>query len=389
METKNVKVIPYASLLKGEDQFEVIDATFGSGPECMGIVAISGVPGISKLRDRLLRLGYAFGHLPDEIKAKYEHPSSFWSFGWSHGKEKLQGRPDFAKGSYYNNPVTNVPFSHLDEVKRKAIVEEYASFAHPNIWPDEEDCPGMEETFMQLGKIIVDTGSLLAVACDNYVTKHTKDKTCAGTKLGRIIKTSQVIKARLLHYFSRSEAGVSLVGAASGNGGVTAEGTGCTLADTKGAGGAGKVASATPASSSAAATSNASGDSSDDLFSDWCGWHNDHGSLTGLCMPMYFDERQGIGSKHDGSDAKSITLKETGDTKVGLYVRNRAGKLLRVAVPGGPDAAKDTLLYQIGETAQVHTGGILQATPHAVRGVDVPGISRVTFAVFMEVRRFI
>lgn len=33
----------------------------------------------------------------------------------------------------------------------------------------------------------------------------------------------------------------------------------------------------------------------------------------------------------------------------------------------------------------MHSGGILQATPHAVRGVStVSGVSRSTFAVFME-----
>eukprot|EP01031_Cornospumella_fuschlensis_P027044 gene27044-32678_t len=36
------------------------------------------------------------------------------------------------------------------------------------------------------------------------------------------------------------------------------------------------------------------------------------------------------------------------------------------------------------ETAQVHSGGYLQATPHAVRGSSVPQVSRETFAVFME-----
>lgn len=29
-------------------------------------------------------------------------------------------------------------------------------------------------------------------------------------------------------------------------------------------------------------------------------------------------------------------------------------------------------------------GGILQATPHAVRGADINGVTRETFAVFME-----
>ena len=42
------------------------------------------------------------------------------------------------------------------------------------------------------------------------------------------------------------------------------------------------------------------------------------------------------------------------------------------------------LAFQIGETAQIHSGGILQATPHAVRGSSAPGVSRQTFAVFMQ-----
>ena len=42
------------------------------------------------------------------------------------------------------------------------------------------------------------------------------------------------------------------------------------------------------------------------------------------------------------------------------------------------------LQFQIGETAQVLTGGWLQATPHAVRGCAVAGVSRASFAVFME-----
>ena len=25
-------------------------------------------------------------------------------------------------------------------------------------------------------------------------------------------------------------------------------------------------------------------------FSNWCGWHNDHGSLTGLVQPLYTNE---------------------------------------------------------------------------------------------------
>lgn len=44
----------------------------------------------------------------------------------------------------------------------------------------------------------------------------------------------------------------------------------------------------------------------------------------------------------------------------------------------------DYLLFQVGETAQVHSGGYLKATPHMVRGCTVPGVSRSTMAVFLE-----
>lgn len=44
----------------------------------------------------------------------------------------------------------------------------------------------------------------------------------------------------------------------------------------------------------------------------------------------------------------------------------------------------DMLAFQIGETAQILSGGVLQATPHSVQASPVPGISRSQLAVFME-----
>lgn len=66
------------------------------------------------------------------------------------------------------------------------------------------------------------------------------------------------------------------------------------------------------------------------------------------------------------------------DPAAGLYIRTRQGKTVRVAIPS------DCIAFQIGECAQVHTGGVLQATPHCVRAADVEGVSRGTLAVFME-----
>lgn len=99
---------------------------------------------------------------------------------------------------------------------------------------------------------------------------------------------------------------------------------------------------------------------------NWCEWHNDHGSLTGLCSAMYV--------KEDGKET-SISL-----TKTGLYVQNRKGEVVKVTY------GKDDIAFQLGETLQVHSGGILHATPHAVKVMDdIPdNIARITFALFME-----
>jgi isopenicillin N synthase-like dioxygenase len=106
----------------------------------------------------------------------------------------------------------------------------------------------------------------------------------------------------------------------------------------------------------------------------WCGWHSDHGSLTALCPAMYFEAEPGA-----PEPARSdIPLP---DPEAGLYVRTRTGQERKVVIP------KDCLAFQIGESSQIVTGGLLRATPHAVQALAHPAsrnISRSTFAVFMQ-----
>ena len=79
------------------------------GYDGLGILVVRGVPGVAERRAALLPLGARFAALPASARAKYEHAASYYAFGWSHGKEKLEGRPDLAKGSYYNNPIHDAP----------------------------------------------------------------------------------------------------------------------------------------------------------------------------------------------------------------------------------------------------------------------------------------
>ena len=306
-EQVEVIVLDYEDLVNGEDLTEQIAKAYGK--DGIGLLTVRGVPGLQEARGRLLPLAQKFATLDSDTQAKYEDIKSSYSFGWSMGKEKLEGgKPDLSKGSYYANPQYDKP------VDDPELEKKYPAFLGTNLWPSEKDCPDFEKAFKSLGQLIVDVGMLVAQQCDGYVKK-----TCGAYeagKLHRIINSSLCCKARLLHYFSKDE-----------------EDDLGEMVDTEG-------------------------------FSSWCGWHNDHGSLTGLTSAMYLDE--------EGKETKNM------DTDAGLYIKDRKGQIIKAAFPA------DCLAFQIGETAQIHSGGILQATPHAVRGSRDSSVTRETFAVFME-----
>jgi isopenicillin N synthase-like dioxygenase len=309
LDQNGIVVLDYEDLIKEKNLSESIEEAFGFYG--LGLLVVKNVPNVIQLRQNLLPLAHKFANLPEEIKNKSVHRESTYSFGWSHGKEMLEGKPDFSKGSYYNNPIYDEPFTD------KELIQKYPSFCHPNIWP-KEDLPELESAFKSLGSLIVEVGLLIAKQCDQYIKK--KCSSYPENKLFNIIKNSKTSKARLLHYFPIDNIEEKI-----------------------------------------------NEENKEENYSSWCGWHNDHGSLTGLVSAMYISK-----------DGKTIP---NPDPKSGLYIRSRSGKLVQAKVP------PEYLIYQIGETAQIHSGGILQATPHCVRGaqgVNSIGVSRDTFAVFME-----
>eukprot|EP01128_Nolandella_sp_AFSM9_P011404 TRINITY_DN811_c0_g1_i1.p1 TRINITY_DN811_c0_g1~~TRINITY_DN811_c0_g1_i1.p1 ORF type:complete len:368 (+),score=44.68 TRINITY_DN811_c0_g1_i1:42-1106(+) len=107
----------------------------------------------------------------------------------------------------------------------------------------------------------------------------------------------------------------------------------------------------------------------DDQRADsWIGWHNDSGFLTALTSALFFDDDTG-------------EVIANPDPEGGLYVVTRGGDPVRVRVPA------DHLAIQCGEALQVVTGGLLVATPHAVRASKAPAGKRVgrgTFPIFID-----
>ncbi|KAG8908116.1 hypothetical protein FRB99_000144 [Tulasnella sp. 403] len=172
-----------------------IERAFGSDPECLGLIVVTDLPAeYPNKRSRLLRLAASFAALSEDAKDKYVDSSSKYSFGWSHGKEIMNGKPDTLKGSYYANPIIDAP-AVSGELK-----QQFPEFYGNNIWPsaDEKSVEGFEEAFKDLGRFVFKIGCELATACQSFASQHLSDR---NTQLSDLILTSQTTKARLLHYF--------------------------------------------------------------------------------------------------------------------------------------------------------------------------------------------
>lgn len=243
---------------------------------------------------------------------------------------------DYSKGSFYANPLTenlvesmlerrkyqrlhhlsrnnilvdNIKDRSTDELlewdeslkfvqnddELRSLAKANPGFFAPNIWPSNH-LPELESVFKEAGQMVHEVGIMVARCCDSYVLAK-----CSGyePKLEKIIRNSKCCKARLLHYFPIEDD-------------VIDDNDVATIDDTN--------------------------------FSDWCGWHNDHGSLSGLFPALYLD---------DHGNAVNCP-----DSNAGLYIKSRTGELVHARIP------ENAIAFQVGETAQIHTGGWLQATPH-------------------------
>eukprot|EP00887_Chlorella_sp_A99_P004815 scaffold4.g4815.t1 len=294
---------------------------------------VSGVPGFPELRQRLLPLAARMAGLPAEAKARCEDPASLYSFGWSEGKEQLEAQgKDALKGSYYANPLTDTP---TDD---PALLAAYPSYCCPNLWPSQS-LPELEGAFKSLGRLIIEVGCLLAGHCDRYLAAR---GVAPLVSLRDTIERSPCPKARGVA--AGSGAGRRRAGAAAGGSMAVARSPTGRLLHYFAPPAAAAAASAQP--------------------QQWCGWHLDHGSLTGLTSAMFLDGAlRNVGASPDPA--------------AGLYARTRAGEVVRAPIP------PDHIAYQ------VQSGGLLQATPHCVvapRPDRAAGVSRNTFAVFMQPR---
>ncbi|ELU44575.1 2OG-Fe(II) oxygenase superfamily domain-containing protein [Rhizoctonia solani AG-1 IA] len=328
-------VISYKTLTTAPESLApAIERAFGSDPDCLGILVVTDLPvEYPAKRERLLRLASAFAALPEDVREKYSDESTRYSFGWSWGKEIMNGkpgervsldygckirlywllhlRPDTLKGSYYANPVVDDP--NVDPQEKVAHPEYYGK----NIWPDRDErgVEGFEEAFKDLGRY--DVWRVLASHLVSESGPADGWQTLSQHSFATFIRPIGFATRAysLLHYFP-----------------PTAE-------------------NPLPAE--------------DEPIDSWCGFHLDHSMLTGLCSAIYLNQ----------PDSKIVPPPSS---QSGLYIRTRGGNLVKVSIP--PDA----LAFQTGEALELATAGRLRATPHCVRVGAGPGaenVSRETFAL--------
>ena len=100
----------------------------------------------------------------------------------------------------------------------------------------------------------------------------------------------------------------------------------------------------------------------------WCGYHNDHSILTALIPQQFYH-----------ADTR-VPLPVAPDGRAGLYTHSEGTDPRKADIPPG------AIAFQIGEAAQIMSGGVLRATPHAVRMPKghAPHLARLAFAVFLQ-----
>ena len=244
----------------------------GTSSSPLGIIAIRNIPNFINAKQRLLPLAHTLAHLePEYLEKHLSDPKSFYNAGWSHGKEKLGDKADFAKASYYFNPLSDKPGTDIER-------EQYPASYPCNKWPNEEEVPqlkGFQDAAKDLGEIMHKVVVLLAKHIDSMaernVNGYTKD-----LLYNAMVKTEKA-KGRLLYYYPLLPLGEE---------------------------------------------KKSEDNDLDEKEDNWIGWHNDSGFLTSLAGDMYVDDKTG----------KPLPQSEV-DPQAGLYVTDQSGASIRVVVP--------------------------------------------------------
>jgi len=182
-------VLEYEDLLSDKDLSEEILRAYGAGS--LGALGVRGIPNWVGMCQQTLPLAHQLVSLPAEKLSALEDENSLYNAGWSYGKEKMGDVPDFAKGSFYFNPLTDNQYPEMRA--------QFPAACPPNKWPDEADIPSFKENCRELGAVMRNVAVQLARHIDNVLVKH-----IPGYVAGHFhheMEASHKAKARMLYYY--------------------------------------------------------------------------------------------------------------------------------------------------------------------------------------------
>eukprot|EP01018_Ginkgo_biloba_P021578 Gb_36428 [translate_table: standard] len=385
-----------ASTLKNKCMESIMEAL---GPKGPGLLSITGVHNVEALRSTLLPLARKLALMADAdrrrilkdhclgtdvpLKNPDRSVSSFaaqLNFGQNF-ITKLEHANVLPRGDicYQQNP--GLPLEN--KLGSKVVEQEYSEagilqgFHH-------DDFEQLGNSFKQLGFCMVEVGLLLAQICDRAI---------GGIELKQAIMDSCTAKGRLIHYHSLSE-NVVLMNAVNtkktkGKHSVMNLGlpsrcgnsrTCLSMSREKSLNGKGYF----PVTEKNASLHKQTGTMLDSLKKClWQQWHYDYGIFTLLNAPMFLSSlKQPTRDIGNGYFEMNQAAQECSSPNGHTYLKILNAANGRVMFASAPSSS---LIVQVGEAAQILSGGKLRATAHCVcRPAERTDVSRETFVVFLQ-----
>ncbi|KAM0855277.1 hypothetical protein ACQ4PT_049857 [Festuca glaucescens] len=213
----------------------------------------------------------------------------------------------------------------------------------------DDDIENLGELFKELGLCMMEIGILVARACDIVI---------GGNQLEHSITDFGSAKARLIHYHSELDNRIIKENSANRRNFVN-----------------NAAAAVTPVSDhidmSCYQMPGPGYGSRMTREDGQAVWHYDYGLLTVLTAPLFL--RSALGQECPVSEECSLP---DGHTHLQLFNKRRIFSVR---------CSQESFIVQIGEAADILSGGKLRSTLHAVsRPLGLPNISRETFVVFVQ-----
>lgn len=382
MEILELVQIDYSHLIDPSLENKCIQNVMEAlGPGGPGLMAVTGVPCVEALRITLLPLSRKLALMDDTQRRCILKDHGL-------GTDVSLRKPDrnvssfAAQLKFVRNICTNLEHENVspkgdiyykqrpasppeENSEPKVIEQEHAEIVFSQEL-QHDDFEELGNSFRQLGFCMVDVGLLLARLCDQAM---------GGIDLEKTILESSTAKGRLIHYHSLSERTLLM--------------TSVNTKRTKKKNSVSSDQNFKGEGHHAVPGKNASFCKQTDILpsflaSDlWQQWHYDYGIFTLLTAPLFLSTfKLPIINIENGCAVTNQDAQECSspDGHTYLKILNIVnGKVMFASAPSG------SLIIQVGEAAQILSGGKLHATAHCVcRPSERTDVSRETFVVFLQ-----